>query len=47
MLKERADLVTKGARGAGVIELIDMILATDLSNIVPRPREPHPAVATS
>lgn len=30
MLKERADLVTKGARGAGVTELIDQILEDDL-----------------
>jgi HAD superfamily hydrolase (TIGR01484 family) len=33
MLKERADLVTKGARGDGVAELIDMILADDLASI--------------
>lgn len=30
MLKERADFVTKGARGDGVAELIDMILADDV-----------------
>ena len=36
MLKERADFVTKGARGDGVIELIDLILADDLSAIRPR-----------
>jgi len=36
MLKERADFVTKGARGDGVIELSDMILADDLSAIRPR-----------
>ena len=47
MLKERADFVTAGARGAGVIELVDMMLATDLAEIVPRPREPQPVVATS
>lgn len=47
MLKERADFVTAGARGAGVVELINMMLAADLSEIVPRPREPQPAVATS
>ena len=34
MLKERADFVTKGARGDGVAELIDMILANNL----PAPR---------
>lgn len=33
MLKERADFVTKGARGDGVAELIDMILADDLAGI--------------
>jgi HAD superfamily hydrolase (TIGR01484 family) len=36
MLKERADFVTEGARGAGVTELIDRILATDLAEIPPR-----------
>jgi hydroxymethylpyrimidine pyrophosphatase-like HAD family hydrolase len=30
MLKEHADIVTHGARGAGVVELIDELLATDL-----------------
>ena len=33
MLKERADFVTKGARGDGVAELIDIILADDLAGI--------------
>jgi hydroxymethylpyrimidine pyrophosphatase-like HAD family hydrolase len=33
MLKERADFVTNGARGEGVAELIDMILANDLAGI--------------
>lgn len=33
MLKEHADIVTEGARGAGVTELIDRILATDLAEI--------------
>lgn len=37
MLKENSDLVMTGARGAGVIELIDRILATDLAEI-PTPR---------
>jgi HAD superfamily hydrolase (TIGR01484 family) len=36
MLKERADFVTNGARGDGVAELIDMILAADLASIRPR-----------
>jgi HAD superfamily hydrolase (TIGR01484 family) len=44
-VKERADLVTRGARGAGVIELIDRIIATDLAEIRPRPREPQPIAA--
>lgn len=35
-LKERADLVTAGARGAGVAELIDSVLATDLRDVKPR-----------
>ena len=33
MLKERADFVTKGARGDGVAELIDLILADALPGI--------------
>src|SRR3954469_2279715 len=33
MLKERADFVTKGARGDGVAELIDLILEDDLDGI--------------
>ena len=33
MIKERCDLVTKGAHGHGVVELIDRILATDLSEV--------------
>jgi len=36
MLKARADFVTKGARGDGVAELIDLILAADLAGIQPR-----------
>jgi HAD superfamily hydrolase (TIGR01484 family) len=35
-LKERADFVTKGARGDGVAELIDLILADDLAGIARR-----------
>jgi len=38
MLKERADFVTSAARGDGVAELIDMILADDLAHIVPHRR---------
>ena len=33
-LKERADLVTRGARGAGVEELIDRIIEDDLRSVV-------------
>ena len=43
MLKERADLVTQGARGAGVIELIDRILVTNLAEIPVQTKTP-PAV---
>jgi HAD superfamily hydrolase (TIGR01484 family) len=32
-LKERADFVTRGARGAGVVELIDDVLADDLEEL--------------
>jgi len=36
MLKERADFVTNGARGDGVAELIDLILADNLAGIARR-----------
>lgn len=36
-LKADADLVTAGARGAGVAELIERLLADDLAGVVPRP----------
>lgn len=42
MLKEHADIVTNGARGDGVIELIDRILATDLDEIPRRHQETVP-----
>jgi HAD superfamily hydrolase (TIGR01484 family) len=45
MLKEHADLVMQGACGAGVLELIDRILATDLTQIPVR-GEISPAPAT-
>jgi hypothetical protein len=35
MLKESADLVTTGARGAGVTELIDRMISSDLSELEP------------
>jgi hydroxymethylpyrimidine pyrophosphatase-like HAD family hydrolase len=37
-IKAAADLVTDGARGCGVVELIDRLLADDLSAGVPRRR---------
>ena len=36
MLKARADLVTHGDHGAGVVELIDRIIASDLADLGPR-----------
>ena len=40
-LKARADMVTDGARGAGVVELVDHVLASDLADVVPmRERRP-------
>jgi hypothetical protein len=36
MLKDCADVVTKGARGAGVIEIIDQMIASDLSELSPQ-----------
>ena len=36
-VKADADLVTVGARGAGVTELIDRLIANDLADVVPRP----------
>lgn len=35
LLKERADFVTKGDRGAGVVELIDKLIASDLAELAP------------
>jgi hydroxymethylpyrimidine pyrophosphatase-like HAD family hydrolase len=43
-LKSAADLVTTGARGAGVAELIDRMLADDLAGVAPRFDGHHPAV---
>lgn len=40
MLKERADLVTRGARGDGVLELIDRIITTDLAEVPSRKATP-------
>jgi HAD superfamily hydrolase (TIGR01484 family) len=33
MVKERVDFVTNGSRGAGVVEVIDKLLASDLADI--------------
>jgi hydroxymethylpyrimidine pyrophosphatase-like HAD family hydrolase len=38
-LKEQADLITRGARGEGVAEIIERLLADDLAGVSPRPRE--------
>lgn len=47
MLLERADLVTRGDHGQGVVELIDRILSNDLADITPRaaPSQPAPPQA--
>jgi hypothetical protein len=42
-LKERADLVTEGARGAGVIEVIERLLRDDLAGVERRPGRGAPA----
>ncbi len=36
MVKQQADLVTSGSRGAGVTELIDKLIASDLEELEPR-----------
>jgi hydroxymethylpyrimidine pyrophosphatase-like HAD family hydrolase len=43
-LKEDADLVTVGACGAGVTELIDRLLANDLDSVSPQPDLHEPSV---
>ena len=42
-VKAAADLVTRGAEGAGVTELIDRLLADDLAGVVRRPESHLPA----
>jgi hydroxymethylpyrimidine pyrophosphatase-like HAD family hydrolase len=42
-VKADADLVTEGARGAGVVELIDRLLTDDLAGVAPRPDRHYPA----
>jgi hypothetical protein len=36
MLKKEVDLITSGARGAGVVELIDRLVTSDLADLEPR-----------
>jgi hydroxymethylpyrimidine pyrophosphatase-like HAD family hydrolase len=45
-VKATADVVTTGARGAGVVELIDRLLADDLASVVPNPARHPPGPAT-
>lgn len=40
-LKEQADWVTNGARGAGVVELIEKMIASDLAELAPVVLERH------
>ena len=40
-LKERADLVTAASHGAGVEELIEMLLSDDLASLAPRLKRHH------
>jgi len=37
-VKARSDLITAGERGAGVVELTEKLLRTDLSEVEPRDR---------
>jgi hydroxymethylpyrimidine pyrophosphatase-like HAD family hydrolase len=46
-LKAAADLVTDGARGAGVTQLIDRLLADDLASVRPRAQTHQPATPTA
>lgn len=46
-VKAAADLVTAGARGAGVTELIDWMLTNDLVDVPPRAGRPTPGPAGS
>ena len=45
-VKDTADLVTPGARGAGVTELIDRLLADEFAGLVPRARAAQPIPPT-
>jgi hydroxymethylpyrimidine pyrophosphatase-like HAD family hydrolase len=46
-LKDDADLVTRGARGAGVTELIDRLLAHELDDLTPQADLHEPAAGRS
>ena len=46
MVQERADYVTRGDHGAGVVELIDMIVADDLAELEPRLARHHLLLGT-
>jgi hydroxymethylpyrimidine pyrophosphatase-like HAD family hydrolase len=43
MLKERVDFVTQGDRGAGVVELIDRLIASDLAEVEHHAVLPNPS----
>ena len=43
-LKERADYVTAGARGAGVAELVELLLSTDLREVASSARRIQPGL---
>ena len=45
LVKDMADVVTSGARGAGVAELIDRLLSGELDAIVPDPARHAPVLA--
>ena len=47
VLKDRCDLVTDGARGAGVAELVELLLADDLASVAPRLERHRLAVGDS
>lgn len=46
-IKERTDFVTHGERGAGVIELIDRLMKTDLSELEPQLTRHHILLGTN
>lgn len=46
MVKERVDFVTNGSRGDGVVELIDKLLASDLSEIDDQTQRHHILLGT-